>query len=92
MNSSPSHSVPRRRPRRLRRGETLRRFARETRLTPDRLVLPQFVIGGQGRSEPIDAMPGRNRLSVDQTINECEQAWALGVRSFALFPAIDPTL
>jgi porphobilinogen synthase len=81
-----------RRPRRLRRSDTIRRLVRETRLTPDRLILPQFVIDGQNRSEPIDAMPGRSRLSIDKTLAECETAMELGVRSFALFPAIDPSL
>ncbi len=61
-------------------------------MTPDRLVLPQFVLDGKDRCEPIDAMPGRNRMSIDRTINECEQAMSLGVRSFALFAAIDPSL
>jgi porphobilinogen synthase len=65
---------------------------RETRLTPDRLILPQFVIDGKGRNEPIDAMPGRSRLSIDLTVEECHKAAELGVRSFALFPAVDPKL
>ena len=83
---------PHRRPRRLRRTETIRRLVRETRLTPDRLVLPQFVVEGDDRSEPIEAMPGRSRLSIDRTVAECEKAMAMGVRSFALFPAIDASL
>ncbi|MCH8253322.1 MAG: porphobilinogen synthase [Planctomycetes bacterium] len=88
------HDLPRphRRPRRLRRTETIRRLVRETRLTPDRLVLPQFVVEGDDRSEPIEAMPGRSRLSIDRTVAECEKAMAMGVRSFALFPAIDASL
>lgn len=81
-----------RRPRRLRRTDAIRRLVRETRLTPDRLVLPQFVTGGEGRSEVIDAMPGRFRLSIDRTIAECEEAMNLGIRCFAIFPAIDPSL
>lgn len=90
----PSQDLPRpqRRPRRLRRSETIRRLVRETRLTPDRLILPQFVIDGKGRNEPIDAMPGRSRLSIDLTVEECHKAAELGVRSFALFPAVDPRL
>lgn len=92
MNSLQAWSRPVRRPRRTRRSDTIRRLVRETRLTPDRLVLPQFIVGGSNRTEPIDAMPGRARLSIDNTIAECEQAIPLGVRSFALFPAIDPAL
>lgn len=90
MNASSSFP-PTHRPRRMRRSETIRRLVCETRLTPDRLILPQFVIDGDNRREPIDAMPGRSRLSIDQTIAECREACDLGVCAFALFPAIDPS-
>ena len=83
---------PVRRPRRLRRPRTIRRLVCETRLTPDRLILPQFVLDGAGPNEPIASMPGRSRRSIDSTIGECRQAMALDVCSFALFPAIDPKL
>ena len=78
-----------RRPRRLRRNAVIRGLVRETRLTPDRLVLPLFLINGEGQEEPIGAMPGRSRLTIDRTIGEIERARSLGIRSFALFPAID---
>jgi len=67
-------------------------MVRETKLLPQQLVLPQFVIEGNDRVEPIAAMPGRSRLSIDRTIEECRAAIPLGVRSFALFPAIDAAL
>ena len=92
MNSGQAESRPVRRPRRLRQSDTIRRLVCETRLTPDRLVLPQFVIEGSAVTEAIGAMPGRSRLSIDKTITECELAHAVGVGSFALFPAIDPRL
>ena len=92
MSETSDLPVPERRPRRLRRTETIRALVRETRLTPDRLVLPQFIMEGENRSEPIDAMPGRCRLSIDETLTECEKAFALGVRSYAVFPVIDPAL
>jgi len=92
MSSSSKRQDLLRRPRRLRRTEAIRRLVCETSLAPQRLILPQFVIDGDGRSEPIDAMPGRSRRSIDGTIEECRQAIGLGVRSFALFPAIDLSL
>jgi porphobilinogen synthase len=82
---------PTRRPRRLRRSPILRSLVRETFLPPQRLILPLFIIDGEKRSEAIEAMPGRSRLSIDLTIKECEQALKLGVGSFALFPAMDPS-
>jgi porphobilinogen synthase len=83
---------PARRPRRLRQSPALRGLVRETRLTPDRLVLPVFVMEGDRRREPIGAMPGHSRLSIDLMIQHCREALDLGVSSFALFPAIRSSL
>ncbi len=92
MNLSDGCPRPIRRPRRMRKTEAIRRLVRETRLTPDRLVLPQFIVEGEGFEEPISAMPGRSRMSIDRTIAECQEAMSLGVNAFALFPAIDASL
>jgi porphobilinogen synthase len=88
----PLSDLPRpvRRPRRLRRTAALRDLVRETRLTPDRLVLPLFVTEGQARSEPIAALPGHARLSIDRVLACCREALALGVQAFALFPVVEP--
>ena len=88
--SEPLHLV--RRPRRLRQSPVLRGLVRETRLTPDRLVLPLFIAEGKDRCEPIAAMPGHARLSIDLLIKRCREAMSLGVSTFALFPAIRPSL
>ncbi len=92
MTSTPDPTNLPRRPRRLRRTDAIRRLVRETTLTPDRLVLPLFLIDGKNRSEPIDAMPGRSRLSIDKAIEECRTAIELGVRAFDLFQATVPSL
>jgi porphobilinogen synthase len=83
---------PSRRPRRLRTNAAIRGLVRETRLTPDRLVLPLFVMEGQKQSVPIGAMPGQARLSIDLVLERCRAALALGVHAFALFPVINPAL
>ena len=80
------HNQPVRRPRRLRKSETIRNMVRETRLTPGQLILPLFILDGHGLVEPIEAIPGRSRMSIDKTIAECQQAMELGVKSFAVFP------
>jgi porphobilinogen synthase len=67
-------------------------MVRETRLTPEQLVLPLFVLDGQQKSEPIGAMPGHARLSIDLITAKCKEAMSLGVGAFALFPAIEPSL
>ncbi len=92
MNADYDLPRPVRRPRRLRRTDAIRRLVRETTLTPDHLVLPVFLIDGENKSEPVDSMPGRCRLSVDLAVKECEQAMELGVRAFDVFPATDASL
>ena len=91
-SNQPELPRPERRPRRLRRNAVIRGLVRETRLTPDRLVLPLFLIDGRNRSEPIGAMPGHARQSIDVTITHCRAALELGVGAFVLFPAIDSSL
>jgi porphobilinogen synthase len=92
MRNSPELPRPQRRPRRLRRSDAIRRLVRETTLTPDRLVLPLFLIDGKNVSEPIGAMPGRARLSIDRAIHECETALSLGIHAFDVFQATNPSL
>jgi porphobilinogen synthase len=78
-------SFPRTRLRRLRRSETLRRMARETRLSCDDLVLPLFAVEGRGVREPVSSMPGVLRFSVDQLGDEVKQVADLGIPAVILF-------
>jgi porphobilinogen synthase len=71
--------------RRLRRTETLRRMVRETRLSRDDLVLPLFAVEGKGVSEPIAAMPGVSRFSVDVLVTEAKRVSDAGVPAIILF-------
>ena len=80
---------PQVRMRRLRSGATIRRMVRETRLSPDRLVLPLFAIAGRDASVPIDSLPGHARLSPDLLAATARRAWALGVPSVLLFGVTD---
>jgi porphobilinogen synthase len=88
--------LPLQRPRRNRASAALRDLTRETGLQPRNLVLPLFLIDGQGPAEPIAAMPGCSRLPIDGIVAEARTAVALGIPAVALFPAIpehlkDPT-
>jgi porphobilinogen synthase len=74
-----------RRLRRLRSSETLRALVRETRLSPDTLVLPLFVCEGSGIRREVPSMPGVFNLSVDEAVREAEAAAADGIRSVLLF-------
>jgi porphobilinogen synthase len=78
-------SPPRDRPRRLRRTEALRNLVRETRLDPAMLVAPMFVRAGEGVQEPIESMPGVNRLSPDEAALEASRLAGLGIGGLILF-------
>jgi porphobilinogen synthase len=71
--------------RRLRRTPALRALARETRLTPERLLCPLFVRPGRGVREPIPSMPGQFRLSVDALVAESRELADLGIGGVMLF-------
>jgi porphobilinogen synthase len=77
--------LPLHRGRRLRATEGLRRLVRETRLTPDRLVWPLFVVPGEGVREPVASMPGVERVSVDELVRDGAQAMELGLAGVILF-------
>lgn len=74
-----------RRPRRLRRSETIRRMMRETTLQVDDLIMPLFVVHGTGIRQEIAPMPGNYRLSVDQLTKEVKEIAALGIPAVILF-------
>lgn len=72
--------------RRMRRDDFSRRLMRETVLTADDLILPVFVLDGEGRTESVASMPGVERQSIDLLLHTAEQALELGVPMLALFP------
>jgi porphobilinogen synthase len=63
----------------------LRDLVRETRLEPAGLVLPMFVVPGEGRREPVATFPGVAHLSPDLATAEAERAAAAGVGGVLLF-------
>lgn len=71
--------------RRLRRTETLRRMVRETRLHPDHLIQPYFVIPGKDEKKPISSMPGVFQLSIDHLVKEAQLSAEAGVPGVILF-------
>ena len=73
------------RPRRLRSCDTIRRMTRETRVSPDSLIYPLFVIEGSNIVEPIPSLEGQFRYSPDRVCEEIETCVQAGVRSVILF-------
>ncbi|ESY76288.1 delta-aminolevulinic acid dehydratase [Mesorhizobium sp. LNHC221B00] len=81
-----------RRLRRMRKADWSRRLVQENRLTVDDLIWPIFVVEGKNVREPIAAMPGVFRLSVDLAVREAERAAKLGIPALATFPNVDLAL
>jgi porphobilinogen synthase len=75
--------------RRLRRTEGLRAIVRESRLSPEDLVLPLFVCDGHGRRDEIATMPGVFRKSVDLVGDHVQAAVETGIRAVILFGVPD---
>lgn len=71
--------------RRLRRAESIRRMVEETNLDPSDFVAPVFVRFGRGLVEPIDALPGVKRYTVDKVGGYASSLLDLGIRVVLLF-------
>lgn len=79
-------SYPALRLRRTRATDWSRALHRETMLTPADLIWPLFVIEGEQVEEPVKALPGVSRWSVDRIVERAQEAIRLGIPCIALFP------
>ena len=77
-----------RRMRRNRRFDWSRRMVRENRVTVDDLIWPIFLIEGENRTDPVAAMPGVERLTVDKAVDAARRARDLGIPAIATFANI----
>jgi porphobilinogen synthase len=71
--------------RRLRATGALRGLVRENDLRADRLVMPLFVSQTCDGREPIEGMPGIERLSISAAVQEARELAQLGVGAVLLF-------
>lgn len=78
-------AFPTTRMRRLRASPALRGLVRETELRADRLVLPLFVSETASEREPIEGMPGVERLPIVAAVQESREAATLGLAAVLLF-------
>jgi porphobilinogen synthase len=78
-------AFPSTRLRRLRRTPALRDLVRETHLSPQDLLLPIFIEAGLNGRKPIGAMPGVDRLGVDEAVREAGELVARGIPGLMLF-------
>jgi len=72
----------------MRRNAFSRRLMREHHLRADDLILPVFVTEGEGVREAVPSMPGVERVSIDQLLEEAAAAVRLGIPALALFPVV----
>jgi porphobilinogen synthase len=75
--------------RRLRQSAGIRKMLEAPLPGPEKFIWPAFVIEGSGKREPIDAMPGQSRLSVDQLLIDLEPVVASGVGGLLLFGLVE---
>lgn len=66
-----------------------RRLYAECSLQPDDLIWAIVLVEGEGVREPVAAMPGVERLSVDEAVKAAKEAKTLGLPAMALFPYTD---
>ena len=78
---------PQQRPRRTRQSAAWRRLVRETRLTPEALIYPLFVVPGRAVRNAVESMPGISQLSVDEAVKESKAVAGAGVPAVLLFAA-----
>jgi porphobilinogen synthase len=85
--SSNAMAFPNTRLRRLRASASMRGLVRETELHAGHLVLPLFVKEDVAPTlrEPIEAMPGVERLSIAAAVEEAREAHELGIAGVLLF-------
>ncbi len=86
MSGKYSGDYPAVRMRRMREHDFTRRMMRETTLSVADLIYPVFIIEGVNQREPVSAMPGVERLSIDLLIEEARVISDLGIPALALFP------
>lgn len=83
---SETAKFPSLRMRRLRQQEWRRRLVAENHLSPSDFIWPIFVCDGDNVSQPVETMPGVNRLSIDLAVQATKEAYHEGISCIALFP------
>jgi porphobilinogen synthase len=78
-------AFPTTRMRRLRASPALRGLVRETELRADRLVQPMFLSESASAREPVEGMPGIERLPLADVVQEARELTELGLAAVLLF-------
>jgi porphobilinogen synthase len=83
---------PLHRNRRLRVNESIRSLVRETTLSPTDFMFPMFIAEGENVNVEIPSMPGIFRRSIDLTVAEVKEIYALGIRAVNIYVKVSENL
>jgi len=83
---------PLHRGRRLRVNESIRSLVRETTLSPADFMFPMFIAEGENVKVEIPSMPGIFRRSLDLTVEEVKELFALGIRAVNIYVKVSDDL
>lgn len=83
---------PLHRGRRLRTNESIRSLVRETSLSPADFMFPMFIAEGENSQVEIPSMPGIYRRSIDLTVQEVKELFALGIRAVNIYVKVSDDL
>ena len=83
---------PLQRGRRLRINESIRSLVRETTLSPADFMFPMFIAEGENVQVEIPSMPGIFRRSIDLTVKEVQELFALGIRAVNIYVKVSEDL
>lgn len=75
---------------RLRSSNAILNLVKENYYTQNDLIYPLFIRPGENQKEPIKAMPGQYRFSIDSVLDEISTAVALGVKAYLIFGVNNP--
>jgi porphobilinogen synthase len=74
--------------RRLRTSDAIRRLVAETRISPDRFVLPVFVADAISEEQPLESMPGHFHWPSERVGVIAKEAESLGIPGLLIFGVI----
>lgn len=83
---------PLQRGRRLRVNESIRSLVRETTLSPSDFMFPMFIMEGENTKVEIPSMPGIFRRTLDLTVEEVKELFALGIRAVNIYVKVSDDL
>ena len=83
---------PLQRGRRLRVNESIRSLVQETTLSPKDFMFPMFITEGENIKIEIPSMVGIYRRSIDLTVEEVQEIFALGIRAVNIYVKVDESL